>query len=402
MITREAAQIRWLLRSGTAEIGGNSQPGSHLQEKDAAGRLILGLTAVDLVGAVSARIAALLRSHGRNYSAKSAHSLPSASSPEPSATKLILAFAAIYLIWGSTYLAIRYAVETIPPLFMMGARHLIAGSTLYAWVRARGTPAPSRMHWKNASLAGLIFFLGSHGSLAWAEQKVPSGLAALLCATLPLWIVLLTWFSGRQRLRDGRLVGVVLGFIGVGVLVGPSGLRSGSAVDLLGTVVVLIGALLWAVGTLYTQSAELPSSASLSAAMQMITGGASLWLAGLITGEGGRLHVSTVTLKSAAALAYLIVFGSIVAFSAFTWLHKVSSATRNSTYAYVNPVVAVVLGWLLADEVIGIRTLIATAVILLSVFLVNASRTKSGQEAELDIGKQHSMEFRDRQFSSAD
>jgi drug/metabolite transporter (DMT)-like permease len=265
-------------------------------------------------------------------------------------------------------------------------------------MRGRGTPAPKLRHWKNAAIAGMIFFLGSHGSLAWAEQRVPSGLAALLSATLPLWIVLLTWFSGRQRVRAGRLLGVVLGFIGVTILLGPSGLRSTSGMGLLGPVIVLMGALLWAVGTLYTQRTLLPSSAGLSAAMQMISGGTSLWLVGLATGEAGRLHLYSVTVKSAAALAYLIVFGSLVAFSAFTWLHKVSSATRNSTYAYVNPVVAVFLGWLFAGEVIGIRTLIATAVILVSVFVINSARAGNQAKAKLEIEKRHPMKIRDQQF----
>jgi drug/metabolite transporter (DMT)-like permease len=172
-------------------------------------------------------------------------------------------------------------------------------------------------------------------------------------------------------------------------------MRSTSGIHLLGPVVVLMGALLWAVGTLYTQRTVLPSSAGLSAAMQMIAGGTSLGLAGLATGEAGRLHLYSVTMKSAAALAYLIVFGSLVAFSAFTWLHKVASATRNSTYAYVNPVVAVFLGWLLADEIIAIRTLIATGVILASVFLVNSARVGNQQTPRLEVEQRHPVKIRE-------
>jgi len=392
MGTHDRVQIRRLRRTGVAEIGGKSQVGGL---ENAPGRLILGFAAIDLLAALSRKFLRAPEPAEAEHPEDSNHSYPSLTSEKPSSTKLILAFAAIYLIWGSTYLAIRYAVETIPPLFMMAARHFIAGSALYAWIRARGTPAPRLRHWKNAAIAGLIFFLGSHGSLAWAEQRVSSGLAALLCATLPLWIVLLTWFSSRRRVGAGRLLGVVLGFIGVAILIGPSGMRSTSGIHLLGPVVVLMGALLWAVGTLYTQRTVLPSSAGLSAAMQMIAGGTSLGLAGLATGEAGRLHLYSVTMKSAAALAYLILFGSLVAFSAFTWLHKVASATRNSTYAYVNPVVAVFLGWLLADEIIAIRTLIATGVILASVFLVNSARVGNQQTPRLEAEQRHPVKIRE-------
>jgi drug/metabolite transporter (DMT)-like permease len=303
----------------------------------------------------------------------------------PKATHLVLAFAAIYLIWGSTYLGIRYAVETIPPLLMMGVRHLIAGTALYAWLRLRGTPSPLRLHWRSAAIAGSFFFLGSHGTLAWAEQKVPSGLAALLCATLPLWIVLLSKLTGdRRKLSRPVITGLVLGFVGVAILIGPGELGQGSAQSLLYAGVVLLTALLWAIGTLYTQRAVLPSSSSLSAAMQMMAGGAILCSAGLLAGE--RTHLAAITARSALSLAYLIVFGSLVAFTAFTWLHKVSSPTRNSTYAYVNPVVAVFVGWALAGEAVSVRTILAAAIIVASVALVNRSAHESkASEAALGI-----------------
>lgn len=290
----------------------------------------------------------------------------------PRTLHLVLAFAAIYLIWGSTYLAIRFAIESIPPLLMMAMRHLTAGLLLYGWVRLQGTPAPLLKHWKTAAIAGVFFFLGGHGTLAWAEQQVPSGLAALLCATLPLWIVLLTRVTGRKpTLRASVVSGVLLGFVGVALLIGPAALHPGSGVSLIGFAMALLGALLWAVGTIYTQHVELPRSSSLSAAMQMIAGGVSLGVAGLLTGEYGRVHVSALTMKSVLSLAYLTIFGSLIAFSAFTWLHKVSSPTKNSTYAYVNPVVAVFLGWFLAGEAIGIRTLLATVIIVAGVALVS-------------------------------
>jgi drug/metabolite transporter (DMT)-like permease len=324
----------------------------------------------------------------------------SASSKQVSTASLVLAFAAIYLIWGSTYLAIRYAVETIPPLLMMAARHFTAGISLYAWLRVRGTPAPLRIHWRNAAVAGGFFFLGSHGTLAWAEQKVPSGLAALLCATLPLFIVVLSRFVGKKRDLSGKVIGgLVLGFVGVAVLIGPAALHADSGLSLLGAAVVLLASLLWAVGTMYTQSAWLPASSSLSSAMQMVAGGVLLCLAGLATGEARSIHLSGLTVKSVLALAYLTVFGSLVAFTAFTWLHKVSSPTRNSTYAYVNPVVAVFVGWLLAGEPVGFRTLAATGIILSGVALVNTAGQKATEPRQR---RSDAANFREQECSAAD
>jgi drug/metabolite transporter (DMT)-like permease len=299
----------------------------------------------------------------------------------PSRTHIAIAFAAIYLIWGSTYLGIRYAVESIPPLLMMGIRHLTAGTLLYAWVRQRGTPAPSRTHWASAAVAGAILFLGGHGSLAWAELKVPSGLAALLSATLPLWIVLLAHLRGTERNLDGRVIaGLLLGFAGVALLVGPEDLRQSGRADWMSAGAVLMGAFLWSMGTVYTRSVKLPSSAVLSAAMQMMAGGAALLLVGSLT-EARELHLAAVSAKSVLALAYLTVFGSIIAFTAFTWLMTTSSAARVSTYAYVNPVVAVLLGWALAQEPVGVRTLAAAGVILAGVALVSTR----GKKAQVQV-----------------
>ena len=295
------------------------------------------------------------------------------SARNPSRIQLILAFAAIYLIWGSTYLGIRYAVETIPPLLMMGMRHSVAGALVYAWARHRGAPAPELRQWLYAAIAGAFLFLGSHGSLAWAEQRVPSGLAALLCATLPLWTVLLARIGGTERALGGRAwTGLLLGFSGVALLIGPDALRQ--RLDLLPAATVLFGAFLWSVGTIYSKGARMPSSAVLSAAMQMMAGGFLLFIAGAATGEVSQLHLSSITARSVLSLGYLIVFGSIIAFTAFTWLVQVSTPSMVSTYAYVNPVIAVFIGWALAGEPLGLRTLAATAVILAGVALVTTRR----------------------------
>jgi drug/metabolite transporter (DMT)-like permease len=299
----------------------------------------------------------------------------------PSRAHIVLAFAAIYLIWGSTYLGIRYAVETIPPLLMMGMRHLTAGVFTYAWAARRGEPRPRAAHWAYATVLGAALFLGGHGILAWAEQKIPSGLAALLCATLPLWTVLLGWIQHSERnLGLKAWGGILLGFVGVVLLIGPDGFAQYSSLNLLGAAGAVFSALLWAVGTLYSKRVRLPASTVLSAAMQMITGGALLLLVGMMTGEAGHLHLVSVSTRSVLALAYLTVFGSIVAFTAFTWLVTVVTPSLVSTYAYVNPVIAVFLGWALAGEQLGIRILAATVIIVISVILVSTPKKVTREE----------------------
>jgi drug/metabolite transporter (DMT)-like permease len=307
----------------------------------------------------------------------------------PTTAALVAAFAAIYLIWGSTYLGIRYAVETIPPLLMMGVRHLIAGALLYGWSRWRGTPAPKLREWLHPALIGTLLFLGGHGSLAWAEQRVPSGIAALLVAIQPMWIVVLARVKGTERKLSGRaLGGLVLGFVGVAVLFGPDAWRHNGELNLIGAGAVLFGTFIWAAGTIYMRSVKMPESPVLSSAMQMLAGGASLMIAAALTGEAGRFHPAAVTARSWLALAYLIVFGSIIAFTAYSWLHMVASPSRVSTYAYVNPVVAVLLGWVLASEPIGVFTVLAMIVILVGVGLVNAGHREEHESKREQVGEE--------------
>jgi drug/metabolite transporter (DMT)-like permease len=309
----------------------------------------------------------------------------------PFRVRLVLGFAAIYLIWGSTYLGIRYAVETIPPLLMMGVRHFVAGAVVYAWVRRRGTPAPQLKQWGYALIAGGFLFLGGHGVLAWAEQKVPSGLAALLCATLPLWTVLLARLDRSERKLGLRAwAGLLLGFAGVALLIGPSAL--GQHLDLLAAGAVLSSALLWAVGTSYSRAVRLPASTVLSAAMQMVSGGAMLLVTGLLAGEGARVHFASITMRSVLSLAYLIVFGSIIAFTVYVWLVRVSSLSRISTYAYVNPVVAVLLDWAVAGEALGVRALAATVIILAAVALASTRRKQAVEVRRMAIPMENSCE----------
>ena len=307
---------------------------------------------------------------------------PGASRPSPA--RLVAAFAAVYLIWGSTYLAIRYAVETIPPLLMMGMRHVTAGALLYTWAWWRGVSIPRLRDWLYPALVGTLLFLGGHGSLAWAETQVPSGIAALLVATLPMWIVVLARVWGTERKLGGRTVGgLALGFVGVAVLFAPDALQHTGKMNVIGAGAVLLGTFIWAAGTIYMRNVKMPASPLLSSAMQMLAGGVSLLITAALTGEAGRFHLAAVTTRSWLAVIYLVAFGSITAFTAYTWLHTVAPPSRVSTYAYVNPVVAVLVGWALAAEPIGLFTLVAMVIILLGVALVNAERREE-QEPERD------------------
>jgi len=300
---------------------------------------------------------------------------------------VVLALLSLYLIWGSTYLAIRFAVETIPPFLMAGARFLVAGGVLYAWARARGTPRPDAGSWRSAAVVGALLFVLGNGGVVWAEQHVPSGLVALLVATTPLWMVLIEWLAGRgPRPGPWLVTGILWGLVGVALLVSTEELAAGTPADLIGGVAVLGGAMAWSAGAIYSRHAPLPSSHRMSSGIQMLAGGAMFLVVALLAGEPARLEPAEVTLRSLLSLAYLIVFGAVVALSAFFWLMRVSTPARVSTHAYVNPVVALLLGWALADEPITPRTLAATAIILSAVVLVTARggprRRRSGPAAD--------------------
>ena len=295
-----------------------------------------------------------------------------------SPVRLALAFLAVYLIWGSTYLAIRYAIETLPALLMAGTRYLVAGGVVYAWGLRRGTERPSLGAWREALILGALFFLGGNGAVVWAETRVPSGLASLLIATMPLWVVLLDWLRpGGTRPQAIVIVGVALGFFGLLLLVPPGRSNGVEGVDPLGALVLVIGALSWATGSLYARHAELPQSLVLASGMEMICGGAQLFVAGIARGELADVRPEAVSLRSLLAFAYLVVFGSIVAFNAFTYLLEVATPPRVATYAYVNPVVAVLLGWLLAGEPLTPQTILGAAVIVGAVAMVTAGQGPS-------------------------
>ena len=290
--------------------------------------------------------------------------------------RLLTAFAAVYVIWGSTYLAIRFAVETLPPLLMAGARFTIAGLLLLIWSRfVQRAERPSRTDWRTGLVSGALLLLGGNGAVVWAETRVPSGIAALLVAVVPLWMVMLDWLRpGGRRPGAPVFVGLALGLVGLGVLVGPDSLHGGSAVNALGAIVLMIGSLSWAVGSLLTKQAPRPTTSINGSATQMFAGGLCLLVAGTLVGEIAQLDIAHVTGRSFLGFLYLVVFGSLIGFTAYFYLLSHTTAAKAATYAYVNPVVAVLLGWAFAHEPLTVRTILAAAVILAGVAIITVAR----------------------------
>ncbi|MGE5180074.1 MAG: drug/metabolite exporter YedA [Bacteroidota bacterium] len=290
--------------------------------------------------------------------------------------RVVLAFACVYVIWGSTYLAIRFAVETMPPLLMAGIRFLIAGGLLYGWLALRGeAPRPTRAQWRSAAILGILLFVVGNGGVSWAETRVPSGLAALLVATIPFWIVILDW-ARRGGTRPGArtIVGIGAGFAGVLLLVGAHG--PGGGIDHAGAAVLVVAPIGWALGSVLSRRLPHPASHLQSGAMQMLAGGVALCVVGLAIGEGPKLHAGALSARSVLALFYLVFAGSIVAFSAYNWLLHASTPARVGTYAFVNPAVAVLLGWAFAGEPVGPNVLVAGAFILAGVVLIVVARAR--------------------------
>jgi drug/metabolite transporter (DMT)-like permease len=299
---------------------------------------------------------------------------------DASSTKIILAFAAVYVIWGSTYLGIRFAIETIPPFLMAGVRFFLAGAGLYAWLRLRGAPPPSAGQWRAMSVIGFLLIGIGNGAVSWAEQTVPSGLTALIIALTPLWFVSIEWFQHAIRPSLEVVLGLALGLIGMIVLIDPAHIADTGHLDHLGTAVVVFGTMAWAAGSMYSRKAEHPSQPLLGTAMQMLTGGVMLLIVSVLTGEPASFDPGSVSVLSLAALGYLIVFGSLIAFTSYIWLLKAVSPARVATYAYVNPVIAVLLGWLLAGELLNARIIVAAAIIVAGVALITAVKIRMAGE----------------------
>jgi|TARA_B100000405_G_scaffold18673_1_gene14270 drug/metabolite transporter (DMT)-like permease len=288
-------------------------------------------------------------------------------------TAVILAFAAIYVIWGSTYLAIRFAIETMPPFGMAAVRFLVAGALMYVWLRARGGLAPTLVQWRSGAISGTLLLVGGNGAVVVAEQWVPSGLVALIVATVPMWMVLLDAQYGSGNRPSGRaLIGLMLGFLGVGVLAGSPGVGAGGRQEFLGASLVLVGSICWAIGSLVSRYMENPPRPAMLVSTQMLSGGAIFTLLSLASGELAGFSLLDVSPRSWWALLYLIIAGAIVGYAAYVWLLTVVLPSRVATYAYVNPVVALFLGWALAGEPLTPRSMLAAAIILASVVVITA------------------------------
>jgi drug/metabolite transporter (DMT)-like permease len=293
--------------------------------------------------------------------------------PRPSRLLIVLAFAAVYVLWGSTYLAIRLAIETLPPFLMTGTRFTAAGLILFTWAVLKGERfIPPLSQWRTAFIVGGLLLLGGNGGVTWAEKYIASGLAALLVATEPLWVVILNWAASRIRPNSKVLLGVLIGLAGVALLVsdGLGRANGGSWFTLVAGAVVLIAAFCWAAGSVYSSHQPIKVSTLMAAGMQMIAGGSLLLLLAVVHGDFQQLSLSHASWTSIGAFFYLLVFGSLVGFTAYSWLLNNVTTARAATYAYVNPVVAVFLGWLIAGEPLTSRMLSAAAVIIASVILI--------------------------------
>ena len=300
---------------------------------------------------------------------------------QPSSVQVLAAFAAIYLIWGSTYLAIRFAVETLPPFLMTGVRFVAAGLAMYLWARLSGTARPTRSQWAAATLVGTLMLLFGVGMVSWAQQRIPSGAAALIVGVGPLSMVLVDWLFFRGPRPDGKMItGIMLGFAGVALLIGPEQLAGAGRINLVGTGVILFGTITWSFGSLYSRGPHLPKSPVQAIGMEMLAGGVILLIVGSLLGEWSTLDWSAVTTRSLLSVGYLSLFGSVIALGAYLWLLRHVSPARVTTHAYVNPIVAVLLGWALADEALNTRIIVACAVIVLGVVAIT-----TGKEAPAEV-----------------
>jgi drug/metabolite transporter (DMT)-like permease len=300
------------------------------------------------------------------------------------AWKTLLAFAIIYLVWGSTFYAIRVGVLEVPPFLFASMRFLIAGAALYGWTRARGERAPSGREWASVALVAFLIFGMDYGLVFWAEKRVPSGLAAVMLATIPAFMALSDIFILRTQQLTARLVvALLIGLGGVGVLVSRSLDMGGAPIDRLGAEALLVAAVSWSIGSALSRLLSLPGSKVVSSGAQMLTGGVFLAAISCALGEYRNFHPASVSRGAWIALVYLIVAGSIIAFTAYVWLLHHESPTKVGTYAYVNPVVAVVLGYFLGGEELGARTVLGTVFVLISVLVITTSRARARVAAQV-------------------
>jgi drug/metabolite transporter (DMT)-like permease len=301
----------------------------------------------------------------------------------PATWKILFAFAMIYFVWGSTFLAIRVGVHEVPPFLLAAVRFFTAGLVMYLWLRLKGTPNPTRREWMAASALGALIFVVDYGCLFWAEQRVPSGIAAVVLATIPVFITLMEIiFLRTQRLTIRLGFALLLGLCGVAVLMNNSFSLTEVPINRAGAIALLIASITWSIATIFTRQLPLPASKPMSAAAQMLTGGALLFVLTAVTVEFKGFNVQAVSGRAWFALVYLIIAGSIVGFTAYVWLLHYESPTKVGTYAYVNPVVAVALGYFLGGEVVGPRTIFGTLLILVSVITITTTPKAGPAEKE--------------------
>ena len=311
------------------------------------------------------------------------------SEARPPSWKILLAFGIIYVVWGSTFLAIRIGVHEVPPFLLAAVRFFTAGLVLYAWLRLKGTPAPNRREWVSASALGALIFLFDYGCLFWAEQRVPSGVTAVVLAIIPAFIALLEIiFLHTQKLTLRLGLALAVGIVGVAVLMNRSFSLSEAPIDRAGALALLVASATWAVATILPRRLPLPESKAMSAAAQMVTGGAMLFVLAAVSREFAGFHVQAVSRSAWFALIYLIIAGSIVGFTAYVWLLHYESPTKVGTYAYVNPVVAVCLGYFFGGESIGARTLLGTLLVLVSVVTITTTKKNSAERVTTSAGGQ--------------
>jgi drug/metabolite transporter (DMT)-like permease len=291
--------------------------------------------------------------------------------------KTLLAFACIYILWGSTFLAIRIGVHQVPPLILAAIRFLVAGLVLYAFMIARREPSPTFRQWRAASLLGLLIFVGDYGLLFWAEQRVPSGIAAVMMATIPAFMALAEiLFLRTQKLTPRLALALLIGLGGVAILMIHTFHLGGAPISTTGAIALILASISWSIASVITRTLPLPPSKAMSAAAQMLTGGVMLALTAAAFGEFRQFHPSTISAPAWWSLLYLIVAGSLIGFTAYVWLIHHESPTKVGTYAYVNPVIAVVIGYFLGGETIGLRTILGTLCVLFSVIVITTTRSK--------------------------
>ena len=288
----------------------------------------------------------------------------------------VVALLSVYIVWGSTYLGIKIAIETFPPFLMAGIRFLIAGALLYGFVVVKEKKHPKLIEWRDTTIIGTLLLLGGNGLVVIAEKTIPSSIAAIVIATVPLWMIVIAWLLKSQtRPNKSTLIGTLIGFIGVVILMFPSD-QEHLHFDTFGLLLTLLAAILWSLGSIYSQKATLPSSVMLSTAMQMLSGGLVLIIVATLFGEWQQFHIEMLSSRSLWAFAYLVFIGSLVGFSAYVWLLKNASPYLASTYAFVNPLVALCLGYFFADEVLSVKALLATVLIISAVVMITLSKAK--------------------------